>query len=79
MDPVNPAEGKILTFLKQWARKSVYVSTREIAEGVGLTNKQVGFWMGELTRGETPGLKIIRRAKTNRAGGRGSLWGVTLT
>lgn len=78
MDTVNPAEGAVLTFLKQWARKGAYVTSREIAEGVGLTNKQVGFWMGKLIRGETPGLKVIRHSKRNRVGARGSAWRVDL-
>jgi hypothetical protein len=80
MDTVNPAKSAILAFLKQWAHQSkrAYVTTREIAEGISLTNKQVGFWMGELIRGETPGLRIIRRAKRNRRGGRGSVWEVRL-
>ena len=63
----------IAEHLRREARKHGYFHTGDIAEAVGLTMKQAGFWMGVISRENPPGLRITRYS-----GRRGTVWWVEI-
>jgi|GEM_PF-4004529 hypothetical protein len=75
---IPTTEEVIVAFLKERAVLKTYVRTRDIAEALGLTNNQAGYWMGQLIRKELPGMQISRYSHKKRSSRSGSAWRVDL-